>query len=380
MTVERHLSSRHTTMLKSLAAFLCLTASTSAFAADSVGPDPAQLKAAREKAVAYLKSSQAADGTWTSPQAGGISALCIHSLLLSGVPADDPTVAKGLTMLAGLAQPDGSICSPKSRTSAYETSIAVMTLVAANESDKYTPLIEKAEKFLRGTQFDESKGIAKDDPKFGGAGYGPNGGRPDLSNTTFFTEALKSAGVSCDDPAMKNALVFISRCQNLESEFNTTANAAKVNDGGFLYTAAAGGNSPAGKTDEGGLRSYGSMTYAGFKSMLHAGLTPDDVRVKAALEWIRKHYTVSENPGMGANGLYYYHYLFAKALGTLDQDHLEDEAGGKHDWRKELAEHLIAGQQKNGSWMNTESDRWFEGDPNLVTAYVLTALDYCERK
>jgi squalene-hopene/tetraprenyl-beta-curcumene cyclase len=367
-------------MFKPLALVLGLTISIPAIAADPVGPEPAHLKAAREKAVAYLKSSQAADGTWTSPQAGGITALCIHSLIASGLPLDDPTIVKGLKYLESLAQPDGSICSPKSRTSAYETSIAVMTLVAANESGKYTPLIEKAEKFLRGTQFDESKGIAKDDPKFGGAGYGPNGGRPDLSNTTFFIEALKSAGVSCDDPAMKNALIFISRCQNLESEFNTTANAAKVNDGGFLYTVAAGGNSPAGQTDEGGLRSYGSMTYAGFKSMLHAGLTPEDPRVKAALEWIQKHYTVAENPGMGANGLYYYYYLFAKALGTLDQDHLEDKAGGKHDWRKELAEHLIEGQNDNGSWTNTKSDRWFEGDPNLVTAYVLTALHYCEKK
>lgn len=367
-------------MLKPLSLILVLASSVPALAADAVGPDPAKLKTSRDKAIAYLKSSQAADGTWTSPQASGISGLCIHSLIAAGVPLDDPTVAKGLAMLESVAQPDGSICSAKSRMPAYETSIAVMTLVAANESGKYKPLIEKGEKFLRGTQFDESKGIAREDVKFGGAGYGPNGGRPDLSNTTFFIEALKSAGVSCDDPAMKNALVFISRCQNFESEFNTTPNAAKVNDGGFLYTVAAGGNSPAGQTDEGGLRSYGSMTYAGFKSMLHAGLTPEDPRVKAALEWIQKHYTVAENPGMGANGLYYYYYLFAKALGTLDQDYLEDEAGAKHDWRKELAGHLIAGQNENGSWTNTKSDRWFEGDPNLVTAYVLTALDYCEKK
>jgi squalene-hopene/tetraprenyl-beta-curcumene cyclase len=300
-------------------------------------------------------------------------------MLSSGVPADDPVVAKGLEKLVSFAQDNGSICAPQSRTSAYETSIAIMTLSAADSGDKYKPLIAKAEKFLRGTQFDESKGAAPDDPNFGGVGYG-GGGRPDLSNTAFFIDALTAAGASNDDPAIRNALAFISRCQNLESEFNTSPEAAKINDGGFYYTVAAGGASPAGRGDEGGLRSYGSMTYAGFKSMLHAGLTPDDPRVKAALKWIRTHYTVAENPGMGPNGLFYYYYLFAKALAVQGEDLLEDEAGEEHDWRKELAEHLISMQQPNGSWTNTKSDRWFEGDPNLVTAYVLVALSACEAK
>ena len=52
---------------------------------------------------------------------------------------------------------------------------------------------------------------------------------------------------------MKKALVFVSRCQNLESEYNTTQFAAKNPDGGFYYTPAAGGSSMAGKTADGGL-------------------------------------------------------------------------------------------------------------------------------
>jgi len=62
------------------------------------------------------------------------------------------------------------------------------------------------------------------------------------------------------------------------------------------------------------LRSYGSMTYAGLKSMIYAGLTQDDPRVKAALEFIRKNYTLEENPGQGQRGLYYYYQTFAKAM------------------------------------------------------------------
>ena len=45
------------------------------------------------------------------------------------------------------------------------------------------------------------------------------------------------------------------------------------------------------------------MTYAGLKSMIHAGLTPDDPRVKAAITSISaKNYTLDENPGLGQSG------------------------------------------------------------------------------
>ena len=178
---------------------------------------------------------------------------------------------------------------------------------------------------------------------------------------------------------MKKALQFVSRCQNLESEHNTLPFAAKINDGGFFYTAAAGGETKAELTANGGLRSYGSMTYAGLKSMIYAGVDPKDKRVRAAFQWIQKHYTLESNPGVGQQGLYYYYHTFAKALSALEVDYLVDAEQTKHDWRKELAERLFKLQRGNGSWVN-KADRWFEGDPNLVTAYSLLALSYCDPK
>src|SRR5262249_46083964 len=151
-----------------------------------------------------------------------------------------------------------------------------------------------------------------------------------------------------------------------------------TNDGGFFYTPAAGGDSAAKKADDGGLRSYGSMTYAGLKSMVYAGVGPDDKRVVAAVKWIRKYYSVSENPGMGGTGLYYYYHTFAKALDAMKLDKVADEKGVEHDWRKELGEHLASIQKPNGSWVNSEK-RWMEGDPNLSTAFALLSLAYCDR-
>ena len=49
----------------------------------------------------------------------------------------------------------------------------------------------------------------------------------------------------------------MSRCQNLETEYNTTEFSAPRNpDGGFYHAAAGGGNSQAGKTATGGFPSY----------------------------------------------------------------------------------------------------------------------------
>ena len=54
------------------------------------------------------------------------------------------------------------------------------------------------------------------------------------------------------------------------------------------------------------------MTYAGLKSMIYAGVGPDDPRVQAAFRWAQRNYTIQENPGLGDNGLYYYFHTFAK--------------------------------------------------------------------
>jgi squalene-hopene/tetraprenyl-beta-curcumene cyclase len=118
------------------------------------------------------------------------------------------------------------------------------------------------------------------------------------------------------------------------------------------------------------------MSYAALKSMIFAGLKPDDPRVKAAVDWARQHYTVNENPGLGDGGLFYYLHLFGKALDALGQPQFVDAQGKSHDWRRELIDELAKLQQPNGSWVNKNS-RWLEGDPNLVTGYALLTLSYC---
>lgn len=339
--------------------------------------DAQAIQKSRQRGLDFLRTTQDKnDGWWSTNRMSGITGLVVIAALRNGVAPDDPMVVKGLSFLSKHIQKDGGIYAPKGNLMNYETCIAIVAFREANRDGKYDKIIENASKFLKGEQWGDNKGVKPTDANFGGVGYGGKT-RPDLSNTQFLIEALRAAGTSANDPALKNALIFVSRCQNLESQANTTEFASKIDDGGFYYTPAAGGSSPAGKDPAGGLRSYGTMTYAGLKSMIHCDVKADDPRVKAAVSWIRRHYTVTQNPGIDKAGLFYYRQTFAKALEALGQDIIVDESGAKHTWRQDLAAQLVSEQKDNGSWINTNR-QWFETDPNLVTAYSLVTLSYCD--
>lgn len=367
---------------RSLALAVCAATSFAALAAqaaDQAAAPSRQYEQMVTKAIDFLLTKgQAEDGSFSAQAGPGVTALITTSIMRHGRSPDDPAVAKSLKYLEKFVQSNGGVCPEKTVYANYETCLAVMCFTEANKDGRYTKVIKKADAFLKELQWDEGEGKPASDPAFGGAGYG-NNKRPDLSNTSFLIDALRASGNDEDSEAMKRALVFVSRCQNLETEHNTTPFAAKNPDGGFYYTPAAGGSSMAGKTEEGGLRSYASMTYAGLKSMIYAGVKQDDPRVKAAVKWLRKNYDLKSNPGLGNVGLYYYYHTFAKALDAMQSDVFEDEKGVKHDWRAELRAELASRQLPNGSWTN-EADRWMEGDPNLVTGYTLLALAYAKPK
>lgn len=360
---------------------LCLSFAATGFAAETaVKSETTQQLRSRSiaKGVQFLRGIQNDDGSYSAELGPGITSLVTTSLLRQGIPEQDPVIARSLNYLEQFVQDDGGIYKSESIYRNYETSLAMMCF-AQCKAPRFKTYLKRAEAFVKKIQWDEEEGHEADSTSYGGAGYGKHK-RPDLSNTTFMVEALKSAGVEADDPAMQRALTFISRCQNLETQHNTTPFSNKVGDGGFYYTCAAGGSSQAGMTENEGLRSYGSMTYAGLKSMIYAGLDKDDPRVKAATQWIGKNYTLDVNPGMRAkyDGLYYYYHTFAKALSVLGTNAVKDDEGNEHNWKAELVATLADKQQENGSWVNESSERWLEGDAELVTAYALLSLSHCK--
>jgi squalene-hopene/tetraprenyl-beta-curcumene cyclase len=363
---------RQATIVAATCAAACAIGTDRASAAD---PDPSRA-AAVQKGIEFLKSHQDAAGAWSPAVSPAVTSLVLHAMLSNGVPAQDPSVQRAIKYLEGFRQEDGGFYKPESNHKNYETCLTIVALTDLNKDGKYDEAIKKADAFVRGLQWDEGEQKERDDPFYGGAGYGGSS-RPDLSNTSFMLDALKAAGAGADDPAIQKALVFVSRTQNLESQYNTTPFAAKVNDGGFYYTPAAGGRSVAGETENGGLRSYGSMTYAGLKSMIYAGLDENDPRVKAAVDWLKKNYSVEENPQLGQTGVYYYYNTFAKALDAIGSDVFVTADGVEHSWKADLTTELVKRQKADGSWIN-EAERFYESDPNLATAYAILALSYTD--
>jgi len=341
-----------------------------------VGPSAADVQKVTDKAVDFLKTTQTKDGAFSPKFAGpGITALVVAGLVKNGVSPQEPVVAKGLEYLTKQAKADGGIYDKGLAN--YTTAVAIMALKEANKDGKYDAVIKAGGEYIKKLQHEEEETHVN----YGGFGYDKKS-RPDLSNSGFSVEALLAAGFSKDDPAVQKALKFIGRCQNLPGETNDQAFAKKTTDddkGGFTYDPTAGDKSPY-KTANGGLRSLGGMTYSGLKSFLYAGVSKKDKRVEAAVAWVRNHYTLEENPGMGKAGLFYYYDTFAKAMDALEEDIFVDAKGVKHDWRGELFETLQKQQNKDGSWRNVGERTFAEDNPDLATAFALLSLSYCKKR
>lgn len=352
-------------------------------------PDPwrAKVAGALDKALAYLESTQRPDGGWqgvhedSDPAITSLVAQCFAPHPKYG--PDHPIVRRAVRFVLDYQRDDGGIYDPQLGFANYTTSVALM-MMASLDSPALTKPIREAQRYLKSNQWTEGKTdpdgqrIDTGHPYYGGAGYDSRK-RPDLSNTQMMIEALHASGLPKDDPTYQRALRFISRCQ-MRSQTNDMPFARGAEDGGFIYSPANNGESKAGTVEleqDTFLRSYGSMTYAGFKSMLYADVDRDDPRVRAAWEWIRAYYTLDSNPNMpekhSLEGIYYYYHIFAKALRAWGEEELVDAEGRGHNWRAELAAELLERQHADGSWVNL-ADRWYEGNPNLVTAYAVLAL------
>jgi squalene-hopene/tetraprenyl-beta-curcumene cyclase len=352
---------------------LVLTLGAATARAADAGADPKEVDAVAAKAIAFLKKKQKSDGSWSGERVEpGVTALVIAAMIKNGVSPDDPVLVKAMKYLEGNVKKDGGVYNKGLNN--YTTSIALMAFQEANKDKKYDAVVKNATKYLQTLQQkDDDK-----DVKFGGVGYDDKT-RPDMSNTQIFIDAMIAAGVAKDDPALQRALKFVSRCQNLPGETNDQPFAKKTTEddkGGLVYTPMDS-DDPMHKTPEGGLRSMGAMTYGGLKSFLYAGVKKDDKRVQGAVGWIRRHYTLEENPGMKQAGLYYYYHTFGKAMAAFGEDQFADAKDTKHDWRKELFEALQKRQNKDdGSFVNPGDRTFGESDPNLATAFALLTLPY----
>lgn len=385
---------RHLSHIVAIA--ICFTTATNLLAID----DAHQRRAVQaiQRGIDHLRSTQNPDGSWTPQPGPAITAMAIRAMLLRpDIDANDPAVSKGLAFIMSKVKPDGGIHDGFLEN--YNTAICLSALSLVKGRPDVAAAVTKAQAYLRGLQWHNQtdpagKVVDESHPFYGGAGYG-NHGRPDMSNTQIMLEGLYDSGLDCNDPAFQRAIAFISKCQGIKE--NKTFGDKIVNDGGFIYATSIDKDhigipqsmanpemideAKAGRPVS-GLRTYGSMTYAGFKSYLYANLDRDDPRVTAAYDWIRTNYTLDHNPGlpdqMKMQGYFYYLVTFSRALDAWGSTLLTTTDGTQRDWANDLIDKLTSMQREDGSWTN-DADRWMEGDANLVTGYALSALHHAMR-
>ena len=330
------------------------------------------------------KEQNRSSGNWGIEEYPALTGLAVRSFL--GHPSPQvlkkyaKTLEGGLGFIRSKVQSDGGIYGKG--LASYNSSICLMALMQYKDQQDEA-IIQAARKFLINQQSDFDNKGESDNVFDGGVGYGSRWAHSDLSNTHLAMEALiyakktyqskEGEGVDLDWDA---AITFVSKCQNLPSTNKEKWVSDHQDDrGGFVYFP---GSSMAGERQNTNgsiaLRSYGSMSYAGLLSFIYAEMDSQDPRVLAVKEWLTKHYTIKENPGMGPQGLFYYYHTMAKALTLSGITTISDEQGVSKDWRKELVLHLLNLQSKDGSWIN-DNGRWWEKDPVLVTSYALLTLE-----
>lgn len=345
-----------------------------------------ELRHSIDRALAWLQTNQNPNGSWSVADAPAVTALVLMSF--EGEPGGryrgtkPAWLERGYQHLLGCVRPDGGIYVTNLAT--YNTALCLLALHHAN-SPAYVPAVQNARRYLIGLQGDFGERGKLDSPFDGGIGYGTKYEHSDMGNTLQALEALYySKDVAKDaKPAaatelnLAAAIHFLRRCQNLPgSNPELWASDDPQNRGGFVYypghSMAGSVTNPA--TGRVALRSYGSISYGGLLGLVYADLKRDTPEVKAVFEWLRRNYTLEENPGMGQQGMFYYYHTMAKALTAFGVGDLDLADGRKVAWRNELALRLLNLQQRDGSWHN-DNARWWEKDPALVTSYALLALE-----
>jgi squalene-hopene/tetraprenyl-beta-curcumene cyclase len=358
-------------------------------------------------ALRSLIAAQSPDGAWRSSTYGvfkdGLSLTpTVLKALAFGPDVDGSAGARrrAAGYLIARVKPDGSIDGGRFGMvyPVYTASAAVIALTYLN-----VPEGRRARdawlRELRRRQLTEELGWEPDDPAFGGWGYSieppvkddveSSPGRhvdADLSSTLFAIGALRIAGVAADDPAIRKALTFVERCQNLAGDGR--AGDPRFDDGGFFFSTTDPVRNKAGVagTDRHGrvrYHSYGSTTADGLRALLRCGLAKGHPRVAAARRWLETHFSASTNPGtfepvraVDRDATYFYYaWSVAHAFRALGIAEIELD-GRKVSWAQALADELVRRQNDDGTWSNrfTASK---EDDPLVATPFAAGALALC---
>lgn len=301
---------------------------------DEASSQHRQTRRAIDRGVAYLKTQQHDDGSWTDPAGypGGITAICSLALLESGVDSADDALQRSLSRLRDI-QPQTT----------YVASLAAMVFCKAAPDHDQRHILRIVEWLA---EHQKQQG-----PMTGAWGYPQADG--DNSNTGFAIMALYEAdrvGIHADQKVWRRALKYWTSTQQ--------------SNGSWGYKPNTPGT--------------GSMTCQGLACVAAACEVLDErqpdrpgpLAIQRASQWLGRDFSVKSNPGFSGPRptwlLYYLHAL--RRAGKLSHQ----QRFGDHDWYAEGAKALIESQAVPGGYWKSEGHA--EDNPHVATSLALLFL------
>lgn len=340
-----------------------------------------EVDSAIDRGLDWLADKQKENGSWSNGDFPALTALAAQAFIGSKHPAREHVIKKAVQYILTCVHEDGGIYRNLSDRQGgglcnYNTAIC-MNMLYLTKDPTLIPVVQNARTFIANSQ--HFGGDIYD----GGFGYDRNTQRAyaDLLNTYYSVEAMQVTAGAEEfrggserriDIDWERTIKFIEQMQN-------KSGSGEENEGGFFYKP---GESKAGTTTNDQsmvvFRSYGSITYAGLLSLIYAEISRNDPRVLSAFHWSARHWSLQENPGMGAQGMYFFYNILTKALHAYNSDLIPRPDGISLSWREEVAKRLVELQKVEASgmgyWQN-DTGRFWENDPVLSTSYSLIALE-----
>ena len=261
------------------------------------------------------------------------TALALQTLFATGQTPSHPAVKKGLEFL--LAQNWNEFA-------VYQYAVIIPVLVATQD-DAYRERAQFAINQLIKKQLPVSDSDFADPRDDGGWGYGYTADGAHMNMVIYALYAAKQWGLDIPKDTWTRAEQWIRRNQ--------------TETGGWLYNLVDDGSPWA-------IGVYGSMTATGLWALRACGVPVEDPQIQKGMAWVKKHWTLTRNPG--SNSWLYYYLLSLQRFCDIPPT---VSAFAGYDWYAEISQMMVAQQQPDGRWRGSESDF-------LATCFAVMSLSH----
>ncbi len=261
------------------------------------------------------------------------TSLALQTLLAAGRNPTDLSVQQGL---AHLLEQDWNTLD------VYQYAVLIPVLVETQNPD-YRERAQFAVNQLIKKQLPVPGSEFADERDDGGWGYGYSADGAHMNMVIYALYAAKQWELDIPQNSWTRAEKWIRRNQ--------------TETGGWLYNLVDEGSPWA-------IGVYGSMTATGLWALRACGVSIDDVQVQKGIDWLRKHWSLTRNPG--SNSWLYYYLL---SLQRFSEIHPKLKMLAGHDWYGEIASMMVTEQHPDGKWHGAESDF-------LATCFAVMTLSH----